>query len=179
MAVVLAPVLMERPRSRRRRLVELDRLAAHLTGLDRIRAVVGGASAVVTAGWVQHGWFSEHDGRAAACLVGAVVHAGGGPAALRTQPVQRALDLTWHALHGDPDGPVRWCPAPAVRALHVRELTHWNDDRRRTADDVTRLLARADALARTEIDQTRRTRAALADASAGLTVDRPASARRR
>jgi len=183
MAFVLAPPLVERLPSRRQRqrLAELDRLAAHLTGLERIRAVLAGASVVVATGWVRRGWFScrdeqggeqlvtAHDAHlltdravTGACLVGAVVQAGGGLAAVGTQPVQRALDLTWHALHGDPDRPVRWCPAPAVRALHVRELTRWNDDPDRTADDVADLLARADRLAGIEIDRTRRGRTALA-----------------
>ena len=183
MAPVLAPPLVERPPSRRqrRRLAELDRLAAHLTGLERIRAVLADASAVVATGWVRCGWFSCRDAQGGehlvtahdahlladrpvtgACLVGAVVQAGGGLTAIGTQPVQRALDLTWHALHGDPDRPVRWCPAPAVRTLHVRELTRWNDDAHRTADDVRGLLARADRLAGVEIHRTRRERAALA-----------------
>jgi hypothetical protein len=183
MAFVLAPPLLERPPSRRqrRRLAELDRLAAHLTGLEQVRAVVAGAAAVVATGWVRHGWFSCRDGRGAehlvtardahlladrpvtgACLVGAVVQAGGGLAAVGTQPVQRALDLTWHALQGDPDRPVRWCPAPAVRAQHVRELTGWNDTPGRTADEVAGLLARADRTVGVEIDRTRRARAALA-----------------
>jgi hypothetical protein len=33
-----------------------------------------------------------------ACLVGAIIHAGGGLPQLRTQVVQRAMDLTWHTL---------------------------------------------------------------------------------
>ena len=62
-----------------------------------------------------------------ACLVGAVVQAGGGPAAVRSQPVQRALDLIWHSLREDAEQPVRWCPGPPIRTLHVLDLTHWNE----------------------------------------------------
>ena len=87
----------------------------------------------------------------AACLVGAIVQAGGGAAAVRSQPVQRALDLTWHALHGDPREPVRWCPAPPVRAGHVRDLVRWNDHPSRTRHEVGALLGRASATAGAEL----------------------------
>lgn len=91
--------------------------------------------------------------------MGAVVRAGGGLGAVRTQPVQRALDLLWHALRGEPDRPVRWCPAPPVRAQHVRELTRWNDAPGRTAAEVTALLAAADRIAGAEAERTRVARA--------------------
>jgi hypothetical protein len=167
-------------RRERRRLAELDRLAAHLTDLERIRRVVGRAAAVVAAGWVQDGWFATLDARGrervvgggvrlradrpvvGACLVGAIVQGGGGPGAAATQPVQRALDLTWHALRGDPARPVRWCPGPRARALHVLELTRWNDDPRRTRAEVTGLLRAADGLAGQEVERTRAERAGLA-----------------
>jgi hypothetical protein len=143
----------------RHRLARQDRLAAHLAELHGIRALLAESATVVGSGWVQHGWFSvvdEHDracvvtahnlhhltGRpvSGACLVGAIVHAAGGPAATRTQLVQRSLDLTWHTLHEDSHRPVRWCPAPDIRAAHVRDLTRWNDHRDRTRDEVTALL---------------------------------------
>jgi hypothetical protein len=73
-------------------------------------------------------------------LVGAVVQAAGGVAHARTQPVHRALDLTWAALYNEP---VRWCPAPATRLSHVRDLTRWNDRDGRTATEVSGLLALA------------------------------------
>jgi len=114
---------------------------------------------VISSGWVQHGWFTvadTHGGQRMvtaynleaasdapvfrACLVGAIVHAAGGPSAANTQRTQRTLDLTWHALHHDVDQPVRWCPAPAIRTAHLRDLTRWNDHRRRTSDQVTALL---------------------------------------
>jgi hypothetical protein len=91
------------------------------------------------------------------CLVGALVSAGGGPAAAREQPVQRALDLTWHALHGDPAAPVRWCPSPPERAAHVRQLTRWNDAAGRTAADVVALLDSAEQHAAREIRRYRAT----------------------
>ena len=78
-----------------------------------------------------------------ACLVGGIVHAAGGPRAVRSQLVQRTLDLTWHVLREDERTPVRWCPAPPVRAAHVRDLTRWNDHPRRTVADVRALLERA------------------------------------
>jgi hypothetical protein len=78
-----------------------------------------------------------------ACLVGAIVHAGGGPAAVHNQLVQRTLDLTWHTLYQNPHEPVRWCPAPATRMAHVRDLTRWNDRPERSSAQVTHLLHRA------------------------------------
>ena len=86
-----------------------------------------------------------------------IVHAAGGPSTVHTQLVQRTLDLTWHALYEDAHEPVRWCPAPPVRAAHVRDLTRWNDHPRRTADEVVGLLhtAQHHADAQTELLQVR------------------------
>jgi hypothetical protein len=71
------------------------------------------------------------------------VHAGGGPSAVRTQLVQRTLDLTWHTLYGDAHQPVRWCPPQAIRMANVRDLTAWNDHPGRTAAEVEALLQSA------------------------------------
>ncbi|MDX6301389.1 MAG: hypothetical protein QOF53_2603 [Nocardioidaceae bacterium] len=147
------------PRHERRRLVRQDRIAAHLAELHHIELLLAEAATVVSAGWVQHGWFAVADERhgtrvlsahdldaletrpvTGACLVGAVVHAAGGPPSVQTQLVQRALDLTWHTLHEDSHRPVHWCPAPPVRDAHVRDLTRWNDHPKRTADQVATLL---------------------------------------
>ena len=91
-----------------------------------------------------------------ACLVGAVVQAGGGPATVRSQLVQRTLDLTWHALREDPSRPVRWCPGPRMRMMQVLELTYWNDAPERTQGDVVTLLR---AARETADDELRRCRA--------------------
>lgn len=155
-------VVRRASRSDRRRLARQDRLGAHLAELHRIRATLEGAITVVGSGWVQHGWFTVTDEQgerrrvtahdvhvvgggpvSGACLVGAIVHAAGGPPAVHTQLVQRTLDLTWHALHEDERQPVQWCPAPAVRTLRTRDLTRWNDHRDRTAVQVTALLGSA------------------------------------
>lgn len=164
-----------RPEKReRRRLAQQDRLAARLAELHCIRALLADAITVVSAGWVQHGWFAvtdEHGQRctitaydlhvltsrpvSGACLVGAVVHAGGGPSAAHTQLVQRTLDLTWHALHEDEREPVQWCPAPAIRTAHVRDLTRWNDSRGRTAGEVKALLHAAMRTANTQSEMFR------------------------
>jgi hypothetical protein len=114
---------------------------------------------------VQHGWFSvpgqhsqhgqhrlitahtvgavDNESISGACLVGAIVYAGGGPTAVHTQVVQRTLDLSWHTLYEDPQRQVRWCPAPAVRMAHVRDLTRWNDHPQRTAAHVGAFFDRA------------------------------------
>jgi hypothetical protein len=113
---------------------------------------------VVRGGWVQHGLFARrtlrgelrvttgwnayrNNGRpvAGACLVGAITHAGGGLAAVDGQPVQRTFDLTWHTLFEDHDDPVRYCPAPAVRAAPLRDLVRWNDDPHGTGAEVAAL----------------------------------------
>lgn len=146
-------------RIERRRLGVQDRLMSQLAELHRIRALLAEAATVVSSGWVQHGWFTvtsqqghqrvitahtmdaiTADPISGACLVGAIVHAGGGPAAVHTQLVQRTLDLSWHTLYEDPRTPVRWCPAPPVRMAHVRDLTRWNDSPGRTAAQVVGLL---------------------------------------
>ena len=152
-------------RRERARLARHDAQSAHLAELHAIAVLLADAAEVVRIGWVQHGWFAYRDdsGRAhvttaydlhrmgdrpvvGACLVGAVVHAAGGPASASGQLVNRALDLTWHTLREDPSARVRWCPSPAERAVQVRDLTGWNDTRGREAGEVAALLhAGADA----------------------------------
>src|SRR3954454_18770255 len=158
------------PRRDLRRLRDRDRRSARLAELHGLRALVLAARDLVGAGWLQGAWaaYPAEDGGTrlvvssrdlapaldapvGLCLVGALVSAAGGPAAAREQPVQRALDLTWHALHGDPAAPVRWCPPPPERAAHVRELTRWNDAAGRTAADVAALLDSAEQHAAREI----------------------------
>lgn len=148
-------------RVQRRRLKHLDALSRQLAELHAIRALLGQAVDVVSAGWVQGAWFTVatvggsravtvydlplvvNQPVTGACLVGAVVQAAGGPDAVRSQLVQRTLDLAWHALREDPDRPVRWCPGPRVRMMGVLELTHWNDAPERTQCEVVELLRAA------------------------------------
>jgi hypothetical protein len=145
----------------RRRLRRQDALSARLAELHAIRALLGRASDVVDGGWVQGAWFTvdtpggrrpvtaydlglvEQRPVTGACLVGAVVAAAGGPATVRSQLVQRTLDLAWHALREGPDRPVRWCFGPRMRMMQVLELTYWNDAPDRTQGDVARLLVAA------------------------------------
>ena len=136
---------------------------------------IAAARALVRGGWVQNGFFAHrterdelrvttgwnpyrNNGRpvAGACLVGAITHAGGGLAAVDSQPVQRAFDLTWHTLFGDPDGPVRYCPAPDVRVAHLRDLIRWNDDAHRTGAEVEALLRAVERAAGAEIERVAR-----------------------
>ncbi len=161
-------------RAERRRLARRDIVAAQLAELRGIRDLLEDAITVVSSGWVQHAWFAvtgqddqrrsvtAHDipamaGRpvSAACLVGSIVHAAGGPPAVHTQLVQRTLDLTWHALHCDERQPVRWCPSPEIRTAHVRDLTRWNDCDERTADQVAALLRSAVRTAHTHTERLR------------------------
>ena len=146
----------------RRRLVRQDQVAVRLAELHRIRALLEDAVVMVNVGWIQNAWFAVVDDQggqrrltareihladdrpvSGACLVGGIVHAAGGPDAAHSQLVQRTLDLTWHTLYEGPAQPVRWCPSPAVRAAHVRDLTRWNDHPQRTARQVSALLESA------------------------------------
>jgi hypothetical protein len=160
-------------RRERRRLARQDRLSAKLAELHHIQKLMVEARSVISSGWVQHGWFTYRDeqdqqqtattqdlplvaGRpvTGACLVGAIVTAGGGESAAGSQPVQRALDLTWHTLYGGCRA-VRWCPAPPVRTVHMCDLTQWNDHPDRTSDDVTALLHVVERAASVEIERIR------------------------
>lgn len=169
-------------RSERRRLKRLDAVTARLAELHHARDLLERAAKTVRHGWVQGAWFVVADGdrtRAVtaydldlvagrevtgACLVGAVVHAGGGPDAVKSQPVQRTLDLAWHALRENPERQVRFCPGPAVRTMHVLELTYWNDTPGRTRDEVVRLLERAGRTAEAQAAWCREEQAVLARA---------------
>lgn len=161
----------------RRALREHDRLSARLAEVHRIDDVLTGATQLVERGWLQHGWFAFVDPAGqrrvvvgcsprlahrvqpeqvvSACLVGAIVQAGGGPSEARSQLVQRTIDLTWHASFRGASEPIRWCPSPVERAGHVMDLVRWNDDPRRTSQQVSALLGRARALAGNEIGRVR------------------------
>lgn len=155
-------------------------LSARLAELVVISDLLDGATAVVETGWVQDAWFSEatatggrrftgHELRPVrpehvegACLVGAVVHAAGGPRSVRSQPVQRTLDLLWHTLREEATRPVRWGASPQTRMVHVLELTRWNDSPRRTRHDVVALLQGARRGAAVEAERSRSEQAVLA-----------------
>jgi hypothetical protein len=152
---------------RNRLLARQDRLTGRLAELRDIAELAGQAGAVIEAGWIQRGWYhyapqdhasenrapedrAREAGRAdrpivGACLVGAIVHAAGGPQAFNTQLVQRSLDLTWNTLYGVSGDSLAWCPAPSVRTNHLRDLTRWNDQPSRTSDEVRDLLAATEA----------------------------------
>jgi hypothetical protein len=169
MSVLTVPTLRTRPtrrerRAEQRRLSQVDSTTARLAELHAMGPLLDRAADVVAAGWVQSAWFTVASGGGGrhvtayelrraqnrpvvgACLVGAVVHAGGGPASVKSQLVRRTLDLTWHALHGSPEERVRWCPGPDVRMLRVLDLTSWNDAPGRTQEEVVGLLAAARGL---------------------------------
>jgi hypothetical protein len=167
-------------RAARLRLRRVDALSAQLGELHTIRTLLEHATEIVLGGWVQGAWFAVDMGGSTravtapevrltadhpvtgACLVGAVVQAGGGPSAVRSQPVQRALDLVWHSLRENPGQPVRWCPGPPVRMMHVLDLTHWNDAPDRTRGDVVGLLRSSVAMADAQRERCRSEQAVLA-----------------
>jgi hypothetical protein len=171
-------------RVERRRLKRQDTLSAELAELHAIRALLERAVEVVAAGWVQGAWFTvaTTDGTrdvtaynlplalnrpvTGACLVGSVVEAAGGPATVRSQLVQRTLDLVWHTLREDPQHPVRWCPGPRMRMMGLLELTSWNDAPRRTQGQVVELLEAGQRTTDIQRDMCRAERAVLAGASA-------------
>jgi hypothetical protein len=148
-------------------------LSGHLAELHAIRALLVQAAAVIGNGWVQGAWFAVATSKGerpltayevrltagrevtGACLVGAIVHAAGGPAAVRSQLVQRTLGLAWHTLREEPDRRVRWCPGPDVRVMRVLDLTRWNDAPGRTRGEVIDLLQAAREVADLERDKCR------------------------
>jgi hypothetical protein len=176
-STVIAPVRVpaspsrRQRRAERRRLTRHDVLSARLAELHAIADLLARAGAIIGEGWVQGAWFAVatpsgertvtgYDLRllrngpvSGACLVGAVVQAGGGPGAVRSQTVQRTLDLTWHTLREEPGRAVAWSPAPPVRTMHVLDLTHWNDAPRRTRGEVVGLLAAAQGTVAVERDR--------------------------
>jgi len=158
-------------RGQSRQLRLRDQISARLAELDHIACVLNDAADLVRAGWLQDSWFAYRDdtGRIrpvnaysvkemaghpvlAACLVGAIVQAGGGLPELRAQPVQRALDLTWHTLFMRPTELLHRIPAPQVRVHHVQDLTRWNDHRGRTAGEAEELLRRSATVAQSHAE---------------------------
>lgn len=150
-------------RARHRRKKEealLVREAEEAAELVRLQAILSDARHLVEENWVRGAWFALRDhGRTrlvrggnaimlgdsriiGSCLVGAIIRAGGEAAS--EQPVQRALDAVWHALREPEGSEVRWCPPPMTRLQHLRDLTRWNDDESRSADDVSSLLLTAE-----------------------------------
>jgi hypothetical protein len=163
-----------------------DQISARLAELDQIVCILNDAADLLHLGWLQDSWFAYRDDAGqvrqvnaynvkqmqghpvvGACLVGAVLQAGGGLPHVRTQVVQRALDLTWHTLFNTRPELVRRTPAPAVREYRVQDLTRWNDYPGRTADQAERLLRRTATAARSEAEDLRG-----AHVSSGLTRDR-------
>jgi hypothetical protein len=161
-----------RARRRQSRQLQLrDHVSSRLAELDQIACILNDAADLVRAGWLQEGWFAYRDDTGqvrpvnaynvkqmqghpvvGACLVGAIVQAGGGLPHLRTQAVQRALDLTWHTLFMRPAELLHRIPAPQTRVHHVRDLTRWNDYPGRTAGQAEELLRRSATAARSEAE---------------------------
>ena len=92
--------------------------------------------------------YPDRDDLAGACLVGAVVHAvrlrHPGDARAEVDGVGPAIDVLWDALQesrglGSRGVAGRVAP-PAVRAVRVRDLTRWNDQRGRGRGEVLDLL---------------------------------------
>jgi hypothetical protein len=164
-------------RRQRRALRDRDRASAKLAELFRIDALLAEAAHVIERGWLQNGWFTYVDGSGSrvlvtgcspriarrlsteqvtsTCLVGAIVHAAGGPSEAGSQLVKRSIDLTWHASYRGAHERIRWCPAATERAGHVMDLVRWNDTPGRTAGEVLALLDRARALGHAEVERTR------------------------
>jgi hypothetical protein len=158
-----------------RHLRQRDEASARLAELDRLAGILSDAADLIRMGWLQHSWFAyldehgrtrtvtahnltEMTGRpvVGACLVGAVVQAGGGLNQVRSQEVQRSLDVTWHTLFDSDTELSRWTPAPLIRMNHVQQLTRWNDHPRRTASQVEGLLRDSATAARSEAGRLQR-----------------------
>jgi hypothetical protein len=159
-------------RAKRRRIQQLrlrDETSARLAELDHMADILNQAADLIGGGWLQHSWFAylDDNGRTrtvtahnvdrmagrpvvGACLVGAIVQAGGGLPNVRSQAVQRAVDLTWHTLQEIQIRANHWTSAPEIRMDRVRELTRWNDHPSRTAPQAEALLRRTAVAASSE-----------------------------
>lgn len=143
----------------RRRLIEQDRQAGRQAELYLLGELLADASDLVRAGWVQHCWFAVRDEQGTrrrigprnlrdldgnrvseVCMVGAIVQAAGGVDRAGTEPVHRAIDLTWATLFS---APMRSCPPASVRLAYIHDLIAWNDAAGRTAADAATLLSAA------------------------------------
>ena len=188
-AVQARPATVERVgwrerRRQRKRLAAQDGLSAQIAELVRIRELVAATREVVATGWVQDAWYvcADTHGRqrcvsvlqkgdlrggpvARACLVGAVLQAAGGVTTVDSQRVQRTFDLLWHTLYRSEREPVRWCPAPPIRAQQLRDLVQWNDQPGRTSADVETLLCSALHRVDGEVARNRHQLAELAESS--------------
>jgi len=185
-AAVPGRVSWRERRAQRHRLKRLDTLASRMGELYAIHDLLARSERVVRRGWIQGAWFSVDTPQGdrdvtgfnlrlvrdhavnGACLVGAIVHAAGGPRVVRSQLVQRTLDITWYALREDGDVPGGWCPSPVVRQMRLQDLTRWNDDRERTSAEVVGLLARAQELAEDQRQRAMREHRELAAGDAGV-----------
>jgi hypothetical protein len=146
-----------------------DETSARLAELHHMTDILNQAADLIRGGWLQHSWFAylDDNGRTrtvtahnvhrlagrpvvGACLVGAIVEAGGGLSNVRSQAVQRAVDLTWRTLFEIPVQANHWTAAPEVRMHEVRDLTRWNDHPSRTAPQAETLLRRSAAAASSE-----------------------------
>lgn len=118
-----------------------------------VLAVLQQAREIVEVGWVQNRWYvpvragveSGGDGTVRACLVGAVALAvrDRDPRADLAVDTGPALAYVWDEVFG---GRVAGRSAPHhVRVDRMRELARWNDDGRRTRDDVVAALDQAAA----------------------------------
>ncbi len=135
--------------------------------LERLLALLEGARAELSAGWVQGGWWAARSpgGRpavltgiaagaaaggpvSAVCLVGALIRAGSGQGG--DSEAGRAIDAVYDALwesQGQPAAtPGRgllMVSSPQVRQARVQTLTRWNDAAGRTGDEVLAVVDRA------------------------------------
>ncbi|GAA4680675.1 DUF6197 family protein [Frondihabitans cladoniiphilus] len=156
-------------RARRSALAERRR-AEDVARLADLLPVLASARDRVEAGWIQNAWFETvgptggrmlATGMAAfrveprdvtgSCLVGALVLAAGGPAEVQSPVVRDAVAATWHALHRADGDPFERAHEPIARARTVRDLTGWNDDPGRSAEEVTELLLTAERMVSREL----------------------------
>ena len=146
-----------------------DQTSARLAELNHLAEILNEAADLISGGWLQHSWFAYRDDSGqtktvtaynvneladhsvvGACLAGAIVEAGGGLSNVRTS--QCSAPSTSRGTHCSRPAPraSHRTPAPAVRTEHVRDLTRWNDNPRRTARQAEALLRRSAAAAASE-----------------------------
>ena len=138
--------------------------------LERLLALLEGARAELSAGWVQGGWWAARSpaGRlavltgiaaaaaargpvSAVCLVGALIRAGSGQG--EDSEAGRAIDAVYHALWESQGQPAAtsgrgllMVSSPQVRQARVQTLARWNDAAGRNGNEVLAVVDRAIAL---------------------------------
>jgi hypothetical protein len=162
-SLTLPPYSWRARRRRKHEVAQLVRETEWAVEQAQLQAILSDARRLVEENWIQGAWVATGDdarrsrfgrgGKSApladsriigSCLVGSIVRASGGLSASSEQALQHALDAVWHALRQPEGADVQWNPSAATRALHLRDLTRWDEFGATSTADVSSLLLTAE-----------------------------------